>query len=162
MEPKTTATTNSSAELRAGLERLRARYDGGAAAPAVFTVIKAIELRDRLDRAPPGGATMSAANIFPLTASSTVIAGIEVILPRRCQCGETTAIIGSSRGPHHASAICSACGVHRAWLSGETYRFISSIIDVFGRPDEPIIVSMNPRTSVDNPATATAAKTKGT
>jgi len=44
MEPKTTAITNSSAELRAGLERLRARYDGGAAAPAVFTVIKAIEL----------------------------------------------------------------------------------------------------------------------
>src|SRR5262249_25592575 len=94
-------------------------------------------------------------DLFPLTASSTVIAGVEVVLPRRCQCGEMIAIIGSSRGPHHASVTCSACGIFRTWLSGETCRFITTILDTFGRPDEPINVTTNPRASVDTSATAT-------
>ena len=95
-------------------------------------------------------------DLFPeLAVSSTTIVGLEVVLPRRCQCREAIAIIGSSRGPHHASVICSACGTFRALLSGETCRFIGAIIDTFGRPDEPINVTTNPRASVDTSATAT-------
>jgi len=38
-----TLTSESTAELRAELAQLRARYDGGALAPAVFAIVKALE-----------------------------------------------------------------------------------------------------------------------
>jgi len=40
-------------------------------------------------------------------------------------------------------------------MSGATYNFLSTIIDQFGRPLQPIEVTLNSRTPVDNPATAT-------
>jgi hypothetical protein len=93
----------------------------------------------------------SQALLFPeLTSPSSSVIGLEVILPRSCQCGESIAVIGSSRGPHHALLICSRCGVHRGWVSGETYRFISTIIDTIGRPVEPINVITNSRVRVDD------------
>jgi hypothetical protein len=95
--------------------------------------------------------TMSAqASLFPeLTAASTGVIGLEVVLPRPCQCGEAIAVVGSSKGPHHASLVCSRCGVHRAWLSGTTAAALNTIIDKFGRPAEPIVVSTNSRKSAD-------------
>jgi hypothetical protein len=96
------------------------------------------------------------ANLFPeLTASSTSVVGLEVILPRPCQCGEPLAVIGSSRGPHHACLRCCRCGRHRGWLSAETFRFLSNAIDNFGPPTEPITVTMNSRMSADAPAKPT-------
>jgi hypothetical protein len=89
------------------------------------------------------------------TASSTTAVGLQVILPRPCQCGESIAVIGSSRRPHHASVVCSRCEIHRGWVSGETYCFISAVIDKIGRPTEPITVSRNSRKSADTTATAT-------
>ena len=83
--------------------------------------------------------------------STSAVVGLRVILPGRfCICGHNIAAIGSSRGPHHASLICSRCGVHRGWVSGETYRFISTIIDTIGRPVEPINVTTNSRACVDD------------
>jgi hypothetical protein len=106
---------------------------------------------------------MSQMDLFSeATAASTGVAGLEIILPQRCQCGTSTAVIGSSRGPHHASIRCSCCGIHRAWLSGETFRFVQTIIDTIGRPAEPIIVTTNSRKSADAPAVATALNRKGT
>jgi hypothetical protein len=94
------------------------------------------------------------ASLFPeLTASSTGVVGLQVLIPRPCQCGEPIAVIGSSRGPHHAAVECSRCGVHRCWLSGATAAVLNSIIDKFGRPTEPITVSTNSRKSADAPAT---------
>jgi hypothetical protein len=88
------------------------------------------------------------ASLFPeTTASSTSLTALEVVLPRPCQCGEAIAVVGSSKGPHHASLVCSRCGVHRAWLSGTTAAALNTIIDRFGRPTEPIIVSTNSRKS---------------
>jgi hypothetical protein len=94
-------------------------------------------------------------SMFASTSPSTSPVGLLVVLPQRCQCGESIAITGSSRGPHYASIICSGCGTHRAWMSGATYNFITSIIDRFGRPVEPIEISLNSRTRVDSTATAT-------
>jgi hypothetical protein len=92
------------------------------------------------------------ANLFPVTVSSTSVVGLEVVLPKPCrQCGEGTAFIGSSRGPHHASLVCSCCEIHRGWVSGETYRFISAIIDNIGRPTERIVVSTNSHKRADTP-----------
>jgi hypothetical protein len=93
---------------------------------------------------------MSQADLFPeLTASSTSVVGLEVILPRPCQCGESVAVVGSSKGPHHASVVCSRCGVHRAWLSGTTAAFLVAVLEHCGRPIEPITVTMNSRNSAD-------------
>jgi hypothetical protein len=69
-----------------------------------------------------------------ITQKSTSVAGLQVILPHGCRCGETISIAGSSRGPHHAGILCSGCGVFRAWMSGTTYNFLSAVIDHFGRP----------------------------
>jgi hypothetical protein len=91
-------------------------------------------------------------SMFASTSPSSSPIGLHVVLPQRCQCGESIAITGSSRGPHCASIICSRCGTHRAWMSGATYSFISTIIDQFGRPVEPIEVTLNSRARVDNSA----------
>jgi hypothetical protein len=92
----------------------------------------------------------SQALLFPeLAPPSSSVIGLEVILPRPCWCGDCIAVVGSSCGPHHASFECGHCGIHRGWMSGETYRFISTIIDTIGRPLEPIRVTTNSRTRVD-------------
>jgi hypothetical protein len=91
----------------------------------------------------------------PITEPSTSIIGLQVTLPQPCRCGKFIAITGSSGGPHYVSIFCSGCGTHRAWMLGATYNFLSTIIDQFGRPVQPIEVTLNSRTPLDNPATAT-------
>jgi hypothetical protein len=82
------------------------------------------------------------------TPSSSPI-GLDVILPRQCDCGSDAAIVGSSAGPHHARLECRGCGRHRGWLSAGTFRFLSDVIDNFGRPTEAITVTTNSRKSAD-------------
>ena len=78
-------------------------------------------------------------------ASSPV--GLTVIVPRTClNCQKpyrwphTTAVIGSSAGPHAARLNCLKCGSHMGWLSNEAHRFICEVIAKCGRPTEPIEV----------------------
>ena len=104
-----------------------------------------------------GRAMKGAPSLFgdSAAAASTSVAGLQVALPTPCRCGETIAIAGSSCGPHHARIDCSACGTHRAWMSGATFNFLGTVIDQFGRPIEPILISTDSRTRVDNTATTT-------
>jgi hypothetical protein len=100
-----------------------------------------------------------------VTPSSSPI-GLSVILPKPCgNCGSAAAVVESSRGPHHASLLCDRCGGHRGWLSGTTYRFLSGVIENFGRPSEPIEIRHNqsvPTTDATAQAvTVTALTTKG-
>lgn len=90
-------------------------------------------------------------NMFrEVTQASTLAFGLIVKLPDACSCGATQATVGSSAGPHHASLRCRACERHRGWMSGETYNFITRVIDNFGRPTEPISVRFkNSRVSAD-------------
>src|SRR5262245_61960834 len=108
--------------------------------------------------APQQGAAMNAQlRLFEdfISEKSTSVAGLQIVLPHSCRCGETISIAGSSRGPHHARILCINCGVFRAWMSGPTFNFLSAVIDQFGRPVEPIEISLNSRNCVDAPATAT-------
>jgi hypothetical protein len=85
-----------------------------------------------------------------VTTPSSSPVGLDVILPGQCHdCGSDTAIIGSSAGPHSARLKCCGCGRHRGWLSASTFRFLSDVIDNFGRPTEPITVTTNSRKSAD-------------
>ena len=87
-----------------------------------------------------------------ITLPSTSVIGLIVTLPHACICGATDNVIGSSSGPHHGRLKCIGCDRHRGWLSGTAYRFITDIIDFFGRPQAPISVTFkNSRTSADNP-----------
>jgi hypothetical protein len=100
-----------------------------------------------------------------ITPSSSPV-GLSVILPKPCgNCGSDSAIIGSSRGPHHASLLCECCGGHRGWLSGSTYKFLSDVIANFGRPTEPIWIRYSqsvPTTDATAQAvTVNALTTKG-
>jgi hypothetical protein len=93
-------------------------------------------------------------SMFESTSPSSSPIGLSVILPRQCSnCGSDSAIVGSSRGPHHASLLCECCCGHRGWLSGTTYRFFSGVIENFGRPTEPIEIRHNqsPPSGADNP-----------
>jgi hypothetical protein len=85
-------------------------------------------------------------NMFGSTIATTTSSpiGLSIILPKQCSnCGSDSAVVGSSRGPHHASLLCNCCGGHRGSLSGTTYRFLSGVIENFGRPSEPIEIRHN-------------------
>jgi hypothetical protein len=109
---------------------------------------------------------MNQLSIFESTLPSSSPIGLTVIMAKPCRnCGSDSAIIGSSRGPHHASALCECCGGHRGWLSGTTFKFLSDVIENFGRPTEPILIRHNqsvPTTDATAQAvTATALSRKG-
>ena len=103
-------------------------------------------------------------SMFGATTPSSSPVGLEVILPKPCRsCGPAITTVGSSKGPHHASVACSCCGIHRGWLSGETFQFLCDIIDNFGRPTEPVVIRYNqsvPTTDATAQA-VTALTTKG-
>jgi hypothetical protein len=89
-----------------------------------------------------------------ITPPSTSPVGLSVILPRQCSnCGSDSAIVGSSAGAHHARLNCYGCGSHRGWLSGAAFKFLSDVIDNFGRSNEPIEIRRNqsPPSGADNP-----------
>jgi hypothetical protein len=70
--------------------------------------------------------------------------GLAVILPKLCgSCGSDIATIGSSAGPHYARLKCECCGGHRGWLSGTTFKFLSDVIENFGRPNKAIEIRRN-------------------
>jgi hypothetical protein len=78
--------------------------------------------------------------MFTATAPSTSLIGLMVILPRQCRaCGGVIAIIGSSKGPHQAALHC-VCGNHVGWMGKESFNFVCTIIDHFGRPEAAITV----------------------
>jgi hypothetical protein len=66
--------------------------------------------------------------------------GIEVQLPRHCQCGHDMLRVGPNRGPHGASLYCALCGRDCGWLSNEIVNFLSAVIARFGRPTAPVCV----------------------
>lgn len=101
--------------------------------------------------------------LFPeLGGVSSGVVGLEVILERPCRCSESIAVAGSSAGPHHASLECASCGAHRGWLSGEAFRFLSDVIDSFGRPVAPVVIRHNQSVpSADTPS-RNLTPTKGT
>jgi hypothetical protein len=83
-------------------------------------------------------------DLFGSTAPSTSLIGLTVILPRPCRsCGETTATIGSSKGPHAAALFCVACNRHTAWMSREVFDFVCAVVDHAGRPESAIVVRSN-------------------
>ena len=163
------STSSSTAVLRAERTMLLARYDSGADYARDFCRHPRTRDRSRMGRAPARGAVVNAPvqlSMFTATTPSSSPVGLSVVLPKPCRsCGADTAVIGSSAGPHHASLACSRCGVHRGWLSGTTFRFLSDVIDGFGRPTEPIVIRHNqsvPTTDATAQAvTATALTTKG-
>jgi hypothetical protein len=103
-----------------------------------------------------GNIAVSQLSLFrDITEPSTSVVGLEVTLPHSCRCGEANSVVGSSRGPHYASIVCGGCGAFRAWMSAQTFNFLSTVIDQFGRPLAPITVTMNSRSRVDSTATTT-------
>ena len=66
--------------------------------------------------------------------------GLVVRPPQPCRCGYELAVIGGGKGPHIASLHCAECETHCGWISRETHRFLTEIINRFGRPTEPIVL----------------------
>jgi hypothetical protein len=84
-------------------------------------------------------ATLQVDNADPLV-------GIEINLPRHCQCGHDTLHVGPGRGRHRASLHCARCGLHCGWLSHKTATFLSAVIERFGRPIAPVHVRVTQTT----------------
>jgi hypothetical protein len=79
-------------------------------------------------------------DIFDADADSLI--GIAIKAPRRCQCGHDLFHVGPGRGTHRASVHCARCSRHSGWLSYETAKFLSDVIEHFGRPTMPVVVRM--------------------
>jgi hypothetical protein len=54
-------------------------------------------------------------SLFPELVSPSTLPTL--IAPRPCSCGCTTAVLGSSRGPHAAEMRCADCGAFVGWAS---------------------------------------------
>jgi hypothetical protein len=63
----------------------------------------------------------------------TTLVGKKVRLPRDCNCGADTAVIGASDGKHYATLTCS-CGRGRGSLTEFTGKFIEAVAAKFGAP----------------------------
>jgi hypothetical protein len=72
-----------------------------------------------------------------------------VQLPEFCRCGAIRATIGAGAGPHIAALRCVYCGVHRGWISRETYSFIAEVVRLAGKPTRPIVIRRS-RTASDD------------
>jgi hypothetical protein len=70
-------------------------------------------------------------------APADVLIGLRVELPDLCRCSSQLAVIEAGRGPHLAGLRC-ACGRHRGWVSGVSYKFLTEAVKRFGRLTEPI------------------------
>ena len=79
-------------------------------------------------------------NLFPTTTPSTSALGLLVVLTQACGCGSTTGVVGSSAGPHIARRGCAQCGKFHSWMPAADFNFVAAVIDVSGRPSEPIVV----------------------
>jgi hypothetical protein len=66
--------------------------------------------------------------------------GLVVRPPQPCRNGCDLAVFGEGKGPHAASLICAECGAHRGWVSHATHKFLTEIVNRFGRPTEPIVI----------------------
>jgi hypothetical protein len=68
--------------------------------------------------------------------------GLDVMLPDPCRgCADHRAIVVPGKGPHLAAYVCACCDQHRGWMSSTTYEFLVTLIQEFGRPGEPVVVS---------------------
>jgi hypothetical protein len=75
---------------------------------------------------------------FATDPSTNTLVGLFVRPPDACRCGEYTATVGSSNGPHVGELTCTSCGAHRGWISHTTHAFISKAIEQFGLPTKAI------------------------
>jgi hypothetical protein len=74
-----------------------------------------------------------------------------VRLPYPCGCGSTLFEIATGRGSHAAGLMCK-CGRYRGSISSESYKFLSAVVRLFGRPAAPIEIRASARITGENPA----------
>jgi len=91
------------------------------------------------------------------TAAPDVLLGLPVQLADTCRCGAMVASIEAGCGPHHLRC---ACGLHRGWVSGVTYKFLTETVKRFGRPTQPIQIR-EPKTRTAAPPGADAQQGTG-
>jgi hypothetical protein len=92
-----------------------------------------LDLFAEVDTSPSSAAAASVPAMLSL-------AGIEVQLPKICQCGSPLALVGPGAGPHAARLNCRTCNRHRGWLSRASYEFLFRTILILVRPKNPIII----------------------
>jgi hypothetical protein len=76
--------------------------------------------------------------------------GIEVNVPRHCECGQDILRIGPGHGPYRASLQCPRCGRDCGCLSHIVAKFLSEVVEHFGRPSAPVQVRV-PQTKKSTP-----------
>jgi hypothetical protein len=76
--------------------------------------------------------------------------GVSVRPDDDCSCGEGIAVIKAAKAPHSGSLICIACGKHRGWLPRHAADFILEIINLVGRPTEPVAYRRGPTSTEGN------------
>jgi hypothetical protein len=86
-------------------------------------------------------ALSSTETFAPLGKIVNPLIGISVKLPDTCKhCTSDLAVIGAAPIPHRAALHCRGCQLFRGWVSNEAFRFVSKIVEQFGKPIEPILI----------------------
>ena len=75
--------------------------------------------------------------------------GIEIKMSRRCHCQHDLFVVSPGRGAHRASLHCTRCARHHGWLSHQVGKFLSDVVEHFGRPTEPVCVREPPRATAE-------------
>jgi hypothetical protein len=88
-------------------------------------------------------------DLFPESAPpADPLIGRTVKLETAHRCGSTEATILTGKGPHAGSLICAGCGIHRQWISRESYaeikEFVAETIRVTGEQPDEIIFRKKP------------------
>ena len=76
-----------------------------------------------------------------LPAPNPAISGLVAKLPDVCKkCGFTSGHHRSRRRPHRASLHCKECRTFRLSVSDTSFKFVSKVVEQFGKPTEPILI----------------------
>jgi hypothetical protein len=70
----------------------------------------------------------------------SVLYGLQVRFEGCRDCCSNVGTIESSGGTELANLICSGCGVRRGTISGQSFQFLSALVERYGAPDTPIIL----------------------
>jgi hypothetical protein len=89
-----------------------------------------------------GATALSSTETFtPLGKIANPLIGINVKLPDGCKhCASDLAVIGAAPVPHRASLHCKECQLFRGWVSDTSFRFVSRVVEQFGKPTEPVLI----------------------
>jgi hypothetical protein len=82
-----------------------------------------------------------------MTLPVDILLGIQVQTKKPCSCGSIIALIAEGKSIHAASLRCEKCDVFREWVAYDVTAFSIACVQLFGRPEAPVVLRKPSRPS---------------